>query len=118
MNQEVLSRLDALAAKLGVAANHLWGVLVRQAYVDALGSLLFALIAAALTYGFYRVVLYGRAEKWYDGYDTELAVVGTGVVGVGLVVCVVIALVQLVAGIQNVANPEYFALRHVLGALK
>ena len=34
MSDEILKRVDALAAKLGVVSEKLWGVLVKQAYVD------------------------------------------------------------------------------------
>ena len=36
IDSEVLKRIDALAAKLGVAADHVWAVLVRQAQVEVI----------------------------------------------------------------------------------
>ena len=38
MSDELNKELAALAAKLGVSVEHLWGVLVRQAYIDGLGT--------------------------------------------------------------------------------
>ena len=35
MMKQILVRLDLLAAKLGVTAQYMWGVLLRQAYVTA-----------------------------------------------------------------------------------
>jgi hypothetical protein len=37
VNDELQKELAALAAKLGVSVEHLWGVLVRQAYIDGYG---------------------------------------------------------------------------------
>jgi len=37
MNDELQKELAGLAAKLGVSVEHLWGVLVRQAYIDLQG---------------------------------------------------------------------------------
>lgn len=117
-SQEVLSRLDALAAKLGVAASHLWAVLVRQAYVEAAGTALFVAMIVALTYVAVRVFRYGRAKEWYSGFDNESACIGTAVACLGLGVCWVIALVQIVCSAQNILNPEYFALSKILEAVK
>ena len=39
MSDDLHKELAALAAKLGVSVEHLWGVLVRQAYIDGLSSL-------------------------------------------------------------------------------
>lgn len=36
MNEEILQRIDALAAKLGVVGEHLWAVLVKQVQVDVI----------------------------------------------------------------------------------
>lgn len=116
MNQEILQRLDALAAKLGVTATHLWAVLVRQAYVEFATSVAFAVIIAIATYGFVRVVRHGIAQEWYDDYD-GLPQIFTGIVGIVLGVCWLVALVGVVQGIGYLINPEYFALHEVIKAL-
>lgn len=47
LTDELLSRLDTLASKLGVAVEHLWSVLVRQSVLEGwLGFGLDALLLA------------------------------------------------------------------------
>jgi hypothetical protein len=52
MNEELQKKLASLASKLGTTTEHLWGVLIRQAYIDgfnSLLSLLFCLLLAVAT---------------------------------------------------------------------
>jgi hypothetical protein len=58
MSDELHKELAALAAKLGVSVEHLWGVLVRQAYIDGLSSLVTVFFCAAAGAGnnFYWVI--------------------------------------------------------------
>ena len=39
MSEELNKQLSDLASKLGVTVEHLWSVLVRQAYIDGISSL-------------------------------------------------------------------------------
>jgi hypothetical protein len=48
MNDELNKRLAELASKLNVSVEHLWGVLIRQAYIDGLSSLLTVLVCLVL----------------------------------------------------------------------
>ena len=48
MQEELLNRLDALAAKLGVGGEHLWEVLLQQAQVEAWFYSLWAVLGAAV----------------------------------------------------------------------
>jgi len=115
---EVLSRLDALAAKLGVAANYLWAVLVRQAYVEAVGALLFLVVVHLATRYALRIWRHGRDKGWHQGEYGLPFEMGTAIGMLMLGVCWIVAVVQVVCGVQNVLNPEYFALHQVLDALK
>lgn len=103
MNQELLDRLDALAATLGVTISHLWGVLCRQAYVDffvALGFLVFAL-----------VVMIG-AMVWAARSEGDQNDIAVGV-GVAALIGAGIALMGVAYTIGGALNPEYFAFQEV-----
>jgi hypothetical protein len=39
MSEDLNKQIAELANKLGVSLDHLWGVLIRQAYIDGISSL-------------------------------------------------------------------------------
>ena len=44
VQEEILTRLDALGAKLGVAADHLWEVFTQQALMQGIGKMAVMLV--------------------------------------------------------------------------
>ena len=107
--------IDVLAIRFGSTGAHLWGVLQRQAYVEAA----LAVVAWALVAGI--GMLLRRAMAWADDAEGINQEVDRDLVAVGITVLVavgaVVAVVQTFIGISAVLNPEYFALMAVLGAL-
>lgn len=109
MNEEILKRIDALAAKLGVAAEHVWGVLIKQARVEAATDAVGFILSLVCAYWLIRWARY----MLKTGKD------GDGIIWIPFALC---AFFVLVAGIgsfssipTNVFNPEYFALKTILG---
>lgn len=108
-----MQRMDLLAAKLGVTVEHLWGVLIRQAYVEAVRDVFVLgvfVVAEVLIYRYLR----GRIMR--DFFDTPLdllAVIAAFVVGIGLLIMAI----EAPSSIAALANPEYFALQYVRDAL-
>lgn len=128
LKQEIFARLDAIGAKLGVLANHLWEVLVRQAYIEGVTDLIFAAIAAIwflcavkLLHTILNVPHEERKQgnTWWE-YGDQLTVVGGigtiagTITGIGALVS---GLYNLTTGIQQVMNPEFYALQYVLSEL-
>ena len=123
MNDEVLARIDALAAKLGVVGEHLWGVLVRQAYIEGAGALFGAVVFALVAGGVLRAAFRAKAAhnpnvkrygepvgpwKWEDHPEWLIgggAVVAMAVFGGSL--CAIHAATCLL-------NPEYAAISKLL----
>ena len=48
LSPEVLAKLDALAQKLGVTAQYLWAILVRQARIEAIQEIICLMISCAV----------------------------------------------------------------------
>ena len=85
--KQILTRLDALASKLGVAASAIWGFYLRQARVDGgmyaiIGSILlllvianFGLIVYLLTkkknYVWGQIVI-AKGKKWINNYENQV----------------------------------------------
>ncbi len=110
MNGEILKRLDALAAKLGVTADHLWGVLIRQARIEAYewiawGALWLAL--SCLTW-YLTIKLYKDDDK-----DGELLIT----MGIASLTTTVVGLICMSGTPGLLLNPEYWALKQVAAML-
>lgn len=117
IDPELLKRLDALAAKLGVAAQYLWSVLLRQAQVEAWKDIVEGSIWAvvAIVSGIMLVTTIRRESKkdGYDGWMPEpiiLAIAAT----IFLLVGIVVAGCLLDSAIDPLFNPGYWALHHIL----
>ena len=118
IKQEIFKRLDVLADKLGVAAGHLWAVLVRQALATAVADLVTAFLSAIGLVIAIKIFLYGwrRGEEddWHDGSNFFLSLVS----GIGIVLALSGVFAYLSEGIMYLANPEYFALQQILNLFK
>lgn len=122
MDEKYQQLIEALAAKLGTTAEHLWGVLVKQAPISGAVDLVLCIVIAAAAWWWVALVKrkttkppktdddrYPNAE-WNDG----AAVLSW----IGAVIAVVFALVCIVCSAQGIvaafANPEYWALTRLV----
>ena len=117
--------LEKLATKLGVTVEMLWGVMLKQAFISAMidftqcvamvigVTLLFRFVQRKTTKPADTERSYGHAE-WED----EGAVLAWLTVGVLLVITSVICLSAFDSIVTALTNPQYWALKHLLGACK
>ena len=123
MNDKTLEFLNALAAKLGTTAEHLWAVLTKQAKFAAISDFILSailvsafILAARTTYVNTRTPdatpdnEYPR-PKWDDEIGVSLAVVCTCALGLFAAISVCSA---VGSALTAVFNPEYFALNQML----
>lgn len=120
MDANTTQVLNALAEKMGVAADYLWTALLKQAPVESTSDLIIGLVALPIAI----TVAYKLLRKGIliaSNYETE----GSGVVlsiasGIALLLSVigecffVSDLTNILAGFYN---PEYWALHKVLSLL-
>ena len=116
MNPELQKVLAELAAKLGVTVDHLWGVLLYQAKVEAIfNGFLFALCVAYFIGGgrllrktYLRQLedSYEPDEGWWMGLCIYL------VIGFFVLIFMLIAAHDV---ITQTANPEFWALKQIIG---
>lgn len=120
--QEVLSRLDAVAAKLGTTTTYLWQVLVKQAVVQGGISLADALGLGILFYITYRVGKYtvklaiGNPEGRYHD-ESGYWYIATGVCAIAAIIFVMQGIDAGTDAMAHFINPQYYALHEVLQAL-
>jgi hypothetical protein len=125
LQKELLSRLDALAAKLGTTSDHLWAILIRQAKIVAIEDALWILMAIAFS------VLLGKAALWVTrtekanekqewnqrspiAWDYGPVIFFSGIAGVACLILDVLAFVSLFELPTLLLNPEYWALTQIL----
>lgn len=115
--KEIFSRIDAIAAKLGVAANHFWPIYVKQVSVEAYSAI--ALLAVGLLIG---SLFWIRAATLKGCYFDCSDPTGKGVIAIaGTVVLIIATLVLFINGADiagKLANPEYYAMNNILHAIK
>jgi hypothetical protein len=108
MNEETIKLIRELAAKFGTTSEHLWGVMLKQAPLDALCDLLGFIIWIAVAF---------MVGKWFsrqDDWDETGRAVGMvlpwAACGIG-VIALCCSLSSIVSGFFN---PEYWALHHFI----
>ena len=121
MNDQTLQALTALATKLGTTAEYLWGVLLRQAPLSGVMTLVTVavmVVAAVLLARFVR----SKTKKVDDGegyrraeWEDEVAIVfAWGSVWCFALITLVVALAEMPNAITAFVNPEFWALRQIL----
>jgi len=120
MNEELNKQLAELAAKLGTNAEHLWSVLVKQAYIDGISSLMTTLgcgVATAVVLWFF---VYLR-PKWKETVEPKPNFFLTTEPVEYMVLAIVLALLLAVACsnfywvLSDFFNPEFYAWRQLPG---
>ena len=117
MNDNTYKLLEQLANKFGTTTEYLWGVLVRQAAIDATIQLIQTIVI--LWAAFFLCKLHKKFKKngTYDKYDigAELPMVLISIV-VGILV--IVAFVSSGNIFNGYFNPEYWALDKILSSAK
>lgn len=108
MQHEILSRLDALAAKLGVAAQNLFQLYVRQTKIDGIECVVGFLVLGVGSY------FCGRAAYLRSKDDSDDA----GSMGFWCVLLVVGSIPCLVGAIDLLGNPNLWAFKSLLDTIK
>ena len=115
MQEEILTRIDALAEKLGVAAQELFAIYVRQApleFVDvAAVAVVLIIIGLLFKYSLSKMI----KEEQFD--DSGWWIV-TGVTCVALFIFVAVEIGETAQAIKAVLNPEYYAITHLSELIK
>ena len=103
---KITQYLEQMAAKLGVAAEHVYGVFVRQYIAEGIVILLATVVAA--------IGLYKFSQILWERYKTDSAVV---LIGAITAITVTLGFEQVSEGIKRVINPEYYVIRDIVNAV-
>lgn len=133
MKEELFKRIDALAVKLGVTAQYLWGVLVKQAGVEGVKDLTFVGIfgLSALALALWARTCFKRsnlrkegecgnyAENYVYNYDQRVNYEIDGWISAVVAgILMIPACILTSDAITALANPEYWAFQRVMEIFK
>ncbi|MEK4267913.1 hypothetical protein [Bacillus sp. FSL W8-0940] len=115
---KAMEYIDKLAAKLGVAAEHVYGVLVKQAFANGVTNVIFGALVILAT-----IILSIYTAKFVKKHHRN-----HGMDGVDLLILIAFCLTFIVlptfGGITSVANgimalinPEYYAIKEILDTI-
>lgn len=114
--------LRVLAEKFGTTTEFLWGIMVKQAYVTGISQIITFLIAALLVFGWNRFAwgLQLPKEPHEDrGGDKTFGIMMMRLFGVcAAAMWAMFLLSGLIEVTTALVNPEYWALKQVLGGWK
>jgi hypothetical protein len=110
MTDEIFKRIDALAAKLGVTASQIWAVLVKQARIEAVEDICWALFWFLLAGLLSRMAWH--AHKKDEESSGEVIVFGV----ITAVVCIGVGMAFIAGTPGMILNPQYWALKRLAEA--
>ena len=116
MDENTARVIQSLADKLGTTAEHLWGVLVRQAPITA--TIEIGYIPVMLVLAWVGVKMLVKGKERFDEGDNE--VIGMTLSIAGFIICGVAAITLIAAfcclstNIAGFLNPEYWALKQII----
>lgn len=113
LRQQIFSRIDLVGEKLGVAVEHIWSVLVRQAYAEAAISFVWLLTWLVGLYFCRRWHAWAWSDKNNLDGDGEEVVQVFSVITMMLTIVLglVLVLPNVAHSVGYIVNPEYFAFK-------
>lgn len=111
--EKMTTLLQELAVKLGTTAEHLWGVLLKQAPISGIVDLILILCFVSAWVTVFNIVQ-KNYRNWEDVQKFAAWLVG-GVISIYIVTFVLFKTEGIVTAFLN---PEYWALSEILSKLK
>jgi len=123
MDDKYRQLIEDMAAKLGVTAEHLWGVMVKQAPISGAVDLVICIAITVATVWWFRVVI-RKTTRRSDDPDTYLSPrsewndEAAFLAWVSAIVSMAVTLIFISASAEGIVsafvNPEYWALQKLL----
>lgn len=116
---KAMEYIDKLAEKLGVAAEHVYGVLVKQQMVSGVIGI-FGMIAAIIFLGIVFTKLLKKGiehNKVLDSFDTSPYTLVAIFFGAVLGITVIVSFFVIPIGINQIINPEYYAIKEIIDTI-
>ena len=121
MNEQTTKLIEQLAKKLGTTAEYLWTVLLKQAPISAMIDLVYLVIVTITGIGLYKLHKYctketGEYKESIYEDKGELVIPAMVVLATAWVIFFIACFFSIGNIINGFFNPEYWALKEILGA--
>jgi len=119
LEDKITNLLEKLANKLGTTIEHLWNILIHQAYIEAFKNIImiaFFIIAEILIFKY--AVRYNKGKSLED-IDNDFRSITVIILFIIISVFTIIMIASLIPEtIDAIFNPEYWALNHILKLIR
>lgn len=120
MNEQTTKLIEQLAQKLGTTAEYLWSVLVKQAHTEVI--IFFTVLGITIIGTVLSAYLFKYVQKFWSDEKAPASAWISLVFGIIIGICVLVGTISTIANVSDVisaiTNPEYWALKQVLGICK
>lgn len=111
MNEELLKRFDIIANKLGVASEHIYSVLLKEAWLEGFYGIFWIVCGIICT----KFTLKLFKSIGNNGYDDDTGIIFLGILsGLAALVMIIIGLIE----VTTLFNPEATAIKNFFKLLK
>ena len=120
ITDKVFEYIDALAAKLGVAAEYVFEMLVRQKMIEGIAySATLVIVSIILWFATYKLFRYSYKNfaEFCDDDDPGILFGSLLFLGVVSVLVFFVDAIFLPGNIIKIFNPEYYAIKEILNAV-
>ncbi|MED2979507.1 hypothetical protein P4284_22870 [Bacillus swezeyi] len=116
---KAMEYIDKLAAKLGVAAEHVYGILVKQQIVNGVICVVSTIVILALLgIALLKLIRKGiEHQKTLRSFYTSPYTIVAVLVGIALALVVIVSFFVIPIGINQIINPEYYAIKEILDTI-
>lgn len=115
--EQITPVLKELAEKLGVTVEYLWGVLIKQAPLSGIADIIQYILLGIATWIFVKMSVRFHHKIQEKNWD-EMAYVLPGYIGIVIGVFWIAAFFCFPNTIWAFFNPEYWALKEILGSIR
>lgn len=121
MNEQTVSLLRELAAKLGTTTEHMYGVLLRQVPIWVAGNLMWAAVFVPISFVLFREGV--KSFRTVDGTGRDEPFIPSQFAGVVLTVSAVLAfgwgvMENVYYAVSGIYNPEFAVLSYILANVR
>lgn len=114
MEKDITQLLRDMADELGVRADHLWEVLIKQSFIQGLE---YAIIPGVITTLLIPTFIFFFRKWRQDGSSCNAWDMPAFLSGLLLLTCIIVWICCIFSAITCFTNPEYWALNEILEKL-
>jgi hypothetical protein len=120
VSEQINSVINNLAEKLGVAADKVYPMLVKQSYISGIADIIWIIVSIVIISIFGRLLFKSIknpiTDKWNDwtGWQIGKTIITICI----LLIFVIVFSVCLNDGINALGNPEWYAIQNIINQIK